>query len=78
MKAYGIIGAVFISLSGVFFTAERIAERLSVAITDAGFASAGMSTPGMVSYPGFFDNFFVWFFFLMGLILIVIGVLRRE
>ena len=78
MKEYGILGAVFISLSGLFFTAERIAERLSVAITDAGSASAGMSTTGMMHYPGFFDNFFVWFFFLMGLTLIVIGVLKRN
>ncbi|WP_144512133.1 hypothetical protein [Bacillus sp. FJAT-22090] len=75
---YRIIGAIFISLSGIFYTAERIAERLSVAVTDAGLASAGTSTSGMMNYPGFFDNFFVWFFFLIGLILIVIGVLKRE
>ncbi|WP_316572076.1 hypothetical protein [Neobacillus sp. YIM B06451] len=73
-----ILGAIFISLSGIFFTAERIAERLSVAVRDAGFASAGMSTPGMMHYPGFFNNFFVWFFFLIGLILIAIGVFKRE
>ena len=69
-NSYGIIGAIFITLSGIFFTAERIAERLSVAITDAGLASAGISTSGMMHYPGFFDNFFVWFFLLIGLILI--------
>ncbi|MEA3321146.1 MAG: hypothetical protein U9Q88_14150 [Bacillota bacterium] len=36
-KIYKIMGAIFISLSGLFYTAERIAERLAVGIADAGW-----------------------------------------
>ncbi len=70
---YKIIGAIFISLSGLFFTAERIAERVSVAIVDAGSASHDGSTFGGIYYPNFFDNFFVWFFLLIGLFLFYYG-----
>ncbi|WP_066400298.1 hypothetical protein [Neobacillus mesonae] len=75
---YWIMGTIFISLSGLFFTAERIAERLAVGITDAGFASYSGSSVGNQYYPGFFDNFFVWFFFLIGLLLLVFGFLKGN
>ncbi len=56
-----LVGVFFIFLSGIFFTAERIAEVLAV----------GMRRSGEVHYPNFFDNFFVWLFFVIGLFLIV-------
>lgn len=65
------------SLSGLFYTAERIAERFSVAITDAGLASHDGSTMGFLNYPGFFSNFFVWFFLLIGLLLLSVGYSKR-
>lgn len=70
------MGVIFISLSGLFFTGERRAERLAVGITDAGLASYTGSTLGGLNYPGFFDNFFVWFFFLIGVLLIANGFLK--
>lgn len=75
---YWIVGTIFISLSGLFFTAERIAERLAVGIADAGIASHSGSTMGALFYPGFFDNFFVWFFFIIGLLLLIVGYSKKD
>lgn len=77
-KNYLLVGAIFISLGGILYTAERIAERLAIAIRDAGFASAGMSTPGIGMFPGFFDNFFVWFSFFVGLLMLTGGLLKKP
>ena len=72
------MGTIFLSLSGLFFTAERIVERLSVAIIDAGLASYSGSTSGGISYPSLFDNFFVWSFLMIGLLLIFAGSFQRN
>lgn len=77
LNVYLIVGTIFISLSGLFFTLERIAERLAVGITDAGFASYSGSSMGNIHYPGFFDNFFVWFFFVAGSLLLISGFSNR-
>ena len=55
-----LVGVFFLLFSGIFFTAERIAEVLA----------AGMRRSGEVNYPNFFDNFFVWLFFAIGILLI--------
>lgn len=65
------------TLSGLFYTAERIAERVSDSLIESGYASQGMSTSGLVHFPGFFDNFFVWLFFLIGFLLFIYGFSKR-
>ena len=62
-----LVGVFFLFFSGIFFTAERIAEVIA----------AGLRRSGDVLYPNFFDNFFVWFFFVIGLLLIVNKFLLR-
>lgn len=73
-----IIGAMFMSLSGLFYTAERVAERVSTALVNAGFASINENPMVHAFYPDFKDNFFVWFFFIVGLLLLAKGFLKKA
>ena len=61
---YKILGATFMVISGLIYTVERIIEKLSDALVVAGYASHGTAIARTPHYPGFFDNFFVWFFFI--------------
>jgi hypothetical protein len=70
---YKILGTLFMIISGLIYTAERIIENLSVSIITAGYASHGTITDKTPHYPGFFDNFFVWFFFFLGFLLLAYG-----
>ncbi|MCJ8010154.1 hypothetical protein MUG84_00165 [Paenibacillus sp. KQZ6P-2] len=70
---YKILGAIFMIISGLIYTAERIIENLSAALVAAGYASHGTGTDRAPNYAGFFDNFFVWFFFLLGFLLLAYG-----
>ncbi|QFG00059.1 hypothetical protein PB01_15180 [Psychrobacillus glaciei] len=72
-----VLGATFMILSGFFYTAERIAKRVADSIVESGYASQGMSTSGLVYFPGFFDNFFVWLFFFIGFLLFIYGFSKR-
>lgn len=76
---YKILGVVLMGLSGLFHTCERIAARISSALVYAGYASHmnGVST-NSPDYPHIFDNFFVWFLFLVGFILLVFGFPKRT
>jgi hypothetical protein len=64
-------------VSGVLYTTERIIEKLSASIVAAGYASQGTGSDRRTSYysgySGFFDNFFVWFFFFLGFLLLAYG-----
>lgn len=75
---YITLGTIFLALSGLLYTAERVASRISSAIIDAGFASTGSSTSGYVNYPGLFENFFVWLFFLLGLLLLAAALFKKN
>jgi hypothetical protein len=73
---YKVLGAIFMITSGLIYTAERIIEKLSVALVTAGFASHGTSNYDFLRnthYNSFFDNFFVWFFFFLGFLLLAYG-----
>jgi len=77
---YKILGAILMITSGLIYTSERIIEKLSVALVSAGFSSHGTYTDfhGDIHYNGFFDNFFVWFFFFLGLLLLAYGLLKDN
>ncbi|AJS58975.1 hypothetical protein [Paenibacillus sp. IHBB 10380] len=70
---YKILGTIFMIVSGVLYTTERIMEELSASIVAAGYASQGTGTDRTSYYSGFFDNFFVWFFFFLGFLLLAYG-----
>jgi len=70
---YKILGTIFMVISGLIYTAERIIEKLSDALEVAGHASHGTAIARTPHYPGFFDNFFVWFFLFIGFLLLAYG-----
>lgn len=73
---YKILGTIFMITSGIIYTAERIVEKISVALVTAGFASQGTNNTDFLRnthYDGFFANFFVWFFFFLGFLLLAYG-----
>ena len=70
---YKGLGAAFLFVAAILYTSERIVEKLAAAIVAAGHASAGMGTDRAVAYDGFFANFFVWFFALIGFLLLAYG-----
>ncbi|MFD0675180.1 hypothetical protein [Cohnella sp. GCM10027633] len=75
---YKILGTIFLITSGLIYTTERIIEKLSAAIHAAGYASNGAGVERTVHYHGFFENFFVWFFFLVGFILLAYGFPKNN
>lgn len=77
-NVYKVLGTIFMLTSGILYTAERMIEKVSVAIVASGYASHGVGTDRTASYPHFFDNFFVWFFMLVGFILLVYGFLKEK
>jgi hypothetical protein len=70
---YKILGTIFLIISAVIYTSERVIEKISVSLVNAGFASHGSSVNNEPNYPGFFGNFFVWFFFFLGFLLLAYG-----
>ncbi|MFD0693847.1 hypothetical protein ACFQZT_07065 [Paenibacillus sp. GCM10027628] len=68
-----ILGTIFMLMSGLFYTTERIVAKIAAAIVAAGYASTGTGTDSSARYPEFFENFFVWFFLLIGFVLLVYG-----
>lgn len=69
-----ISGMGLIGLSGLLFTIERFiavfqyaSESFPVKLNGNG------SYPGEPSMPGIFDNFFVGFLFILGIVLLVYG-----
>ncbi|MFS0673517.1 hypothetical protein [Ornithinibacillus sp. 179-J 7C1 HS] len=69
-----ISGMGLIGLSGLLFTIERFiavfqyaSESFPVKLNGSG------SYPGEPSMPGIFDNFFVGFLFILGIVLLVYG-----
>jgi hypothetical protein len=75
---YKILGTIFMITSGLIYTTERIFERLSSAIHAAGFASHGIAVERTYHYHGFFDNFFVWFFFFLGILILAYGFTKTT
>lgn len=74
--AYKIIGMLFLFFSGAFYTAERIAARIAEGIAAAG--GDGSKHPSEVYWhPSITDNFFVWFFLLIGFVILAYGFPRR-
>lgn len=48
-NVYKLLGTIFMLMSGGFYTAERITEKISAAIVAYGYASTGMGTDRSVS-----------------------------
>ncbi|OAB43727.1 hypothetical protein [Paenibacillus glacialis] len=77
-NSYKILGTIFMIVSGGLYTIERIVEKLSASIVAAGYASHGAGIDRTPYYSGFFDNFFVWFFFFLGFLLLAFGFPKRN
>ena len=75
---YIVVGTIFLALSGFFYTFERVAAILSSAIIDSGYAISSGSTPGGIDYPDFFENFYVWAFCIIGLLLLIRGFIKNR
>jgi hypothetical protein len=73
-----VLGTIFMLMSGIFYTAERIIEKVSAAIVASGYASHGVGSDRTAHYPQFFENFFVWFFLLVGFVLLVYGFPKAK
>ncbi len=72
-NSYKILGTIFMIGSSLIYTIERAITRISASIVAAGHASHGTVTNFDLIYPGFFDNFFVWFFLFIGFLLLAYG-----
>ena len=77
-RTFIFLGAIFMIVSGMFYTAERVAAILAGGLADGGSAIHGGGTFGTVDYPGFFDNLFVYLFFIIGLLLIATGYIQKK
>nr|WP_144919521.1 hypothetical protein [Paenibacillus bovis] len=77
-RTFIFLGAILIIVSGTFYTAERVAAILAGGLADGGSAIHGGGTFGTVDYPGFFDNLFVYMFFVLGLLLIGVGFVQKK
>ncbi|WP_168122417.1 hypothetical protein [Paenibacillus sp. HB172176] len=73
-----ILGAIFMIVSALIYTTERIVEKLSAALQAAGYASHGTGSDRTYHYQSFFDNFFVWFFFFLGFLLLAYGFPQKN
>lgn len=79
MKLYQVLGAIFIIMSGFIYSVERGFSMLSTSLIRAGFFSGRMTGEvPEVSINGFFDNFYVPLFFIVGLILVIFGVIKKQ
>jgi len=72
-NTYKRIGTIFMITAGVIYTIERCVASISYALIQAGYASHGTNTNFKLEYPGFFNNFFVWFFLFIGFLLLAYG-----
>lgn len=75
---YKILGTILMVISGLIYSLERITARISSSIIEAGHASNGLSAEIRTDYPGFFDNFFVWFFLFIGFLLLAYGFPKKQ
>jgi len=75
---YRKLGTVFMAISGLIYSFERITARISSSIIEAGHASNGHNIEIKPDYPGFFDNFFVWFFLFIGFVLLAYGFPKKP
>jgi hypothetical protein len=76
---YKILGTLFILFSGSIYTVERIIENISASLVTAGIAThSGLGLAREIKNISFFDNFFVWFLFFLGLLLLVYGIARNK
>lgn len=80
MKAnfYKFLGAFLLIASGLFYTAERISARISSAIVAAGFSTHRNVVENIPSYSGLFDNFFVWFLWFVGILILIFGFVKKT
>ena len=78
MNFYKTTGFVFIVMSGLIYTLERGFSLISSSIIQAGFFAGKMTgeNPG-IEVSGFFNNFFVPLFFIIGVTLIIYGVKKK-
>lgn len=78
MRSYKLLGALFIMISGLIYSLERGFSMISTSLIMAGFYSGKMSGEvPEVEIHTLFDNFYVPLFFIVGLILIVYGFLKK-
>lgn len=75
---YKILGSLFIALSAILYTIERITANISSALIVAAHASNGGNVQFDPEYPDLFDNFFVWFLFLVGFVILAYGFPKRD
>jgi len=71
---YKKLGALFLIVSGTFYTAERIAAKAGYLPTIG--RSGGYDVSPV--YPQLSDNLFVWLFGLIGFVLLVFGFPKRN
>jgi hypothetical protein len=79
MNSYKVLGFVFLIVSGLIYTFERISSVLSTSLIKASFYAGKMTGEiPEVKYGNLFDNFFVPLFFLLSVILLVYGFKKSE
>lgn len=62
---YRKLGTVFMAISGLIYSFERITARISSSIIEAGHASNGHNIEIKPDYPGFLIIFLFGFFYLL-------------
>jgi hypothetical protein len=55
-----------------------IGDRVSATIVASGYASRGTGSDSSAHYPDFTENFFVWFLFLLGIVIVAYDSIRRR
>ncbi|NEU29237.1 hypothetical protein GN156_00365 [bacterium LRH843] len=79
MKSVKVLGVVFIMVSAFIHTIERAFSMVSSSIVLSGFFS-GNNTGEVpqIEVNGFFGNFYVPLFLVMGIVLLIYGFIKED
>jgi hypothetical protein len=79
VKSYQVLGTVFIIMSGLIYSLERGFSMLSASLIRAGFFSGRMTGEvPEVEVNGIFSNFYIPLFLIVGLILVILGFMKKQ
>lgn len=75
---YKILGSVFMLMSGILYTIERVVTTITSSKVHAEYVAQGIYKKFEPEYPIFFDNFFVVFFLLVGFVILAYGFPKKS
>ncbi|KAF2955149.1 hypothetical protein [Marinitoga sp. 38H-ov] len=79
MNVYAKLGVIFLIVSGIFYTLERIVAKFiwALEISAVKLSPSGGSYSSYPDMPNLSENIFVIAFLILGIILIIWGLLKK-